>query len=374
MKLSFPGAAIGFLYSILAPLSSVFAAETSAPPANIEYVPVSQAWTLARHPTLPVLYVGCYGAPESKNLMTFRLNENGSILTNGQKVYDNYLSVNGTNAEFRYRILPRPVVLPKENVLVLACSPDSHGPYFAQTNNNECAVLALDGQGEATKLLKALRTSYTAREPLMAARADPLTQRLYLAYYVYFGWCELGTNGLPVSGQFVPISCPINQWYWQYVPAWQRFFTMAPAPGLNIFRTTSDGHTLDMLQYTTTLDGTPLSGNLQVSETFRKVYLLGLTPQKELTVFSLTQEGRLTGLPRYFSTGPASLIRFDFKAKKLYAIARDWMKVFALDKDGFPLAQPSLHSLACGVVNDGLVDENNGKLYMACTDPPKAKP
>src|ERR1051326_7474126 len=54
------------------------------------------------------------------------------------------------------RLLRRAGVLPKENVLVLSCSPDSHGPYFAQTNNNECAVLALDGQGEATKLLKAL--------------------------------------------------------------------------------------------------------------------------------------------------------------------------------------------------------------------------
>lgn len=367
------GVLLLFALAILHFPLSFLGAQTSAPPANVEFIVLGQANTLAKHPTLPVLYVGCYGYPEQKNLITFRLGDNGAVLTNTMKVCEDYFSVDGKNPEFMYRILPRPVVLPKENVLVLACTPNIPASFFAQTNNNECAVVALDEQGQPTKLLKAFRTSYTTIGiQLMGARADPTTRRLYLAYYVYFGWCELGADGLPVTREFVPMPVPINQWYWAYVPAWQRFFTMPPGPSLTILKPATDLRTPEFVQSIPTMPGSPLAGSLEVSESLRKIYILGSDPGRELGVYSLSKEGRLIGLPKTFSVGPAYILRADSQAKKLYAIANEWMKIFPLDVQGYPTGQPSVHSLACGVIRDALVDENTGKLYVACTEPPKA--
>jgi hypothetical protein len=64
-------------------------------------------------------------------------------------------------------------------------------------------------------------------------------------------------------------------------------------------------------------------------------------------------------------------MRVDSKAKKLYAFGTDWLRVYALDANGYPAGQPALHSLACGVIRDVLGDEATGKLYIACSDPPK---
>src|SRR5690242_16528294 len=93
------GAALGLLLSLLYLPSSIPAAETSAPPANVEYVPVPQACTLGKHPALPVLYVGCYGFPGQRNLITFQLGHDGSIATNTMKVCDDYFSVDGKKPE-----------------------------------------------------------------------------------------------------------------------------------------------------------------------------------------------------------------------------------------------------------------------------------
>jgi len=100
--------------------------------------------------------------------------------------------------------------------------------------------------------------------------------------------------------------------------------------------------------------------------------VLSSTPQHELAVYPLTERGTLAGLPRYFRLGGPTFVRYDFKARKLYALANEWMRVWSLDADGYPAGQSTLHALRCGVVRDALLDENTGKLYVACTEPPAA--
>src|ERR1043166_2317283 len=227
--------------SILSLPSSILASETSPPPANVEFVPCSAAYALTKHPTLPLLYLACYRAPESKNLATIRLNTDGSILTNSLKFWENYFSANGTNNDFGYRIATRPSVLPGENLLFLAAVPDYPAKFYGETNNNEFATVALDEQGQPAKLLKAFRGSDTALGQLIAIGCDPLTRRLLVAYYVYFGWYEIGADGVPVSRHFNPIQCPINQWYWVHRQEWDRYFIMPPGPSLTVLKLARDG-------------------------------------------------------------------------------------------------------------------------------------
>src|ERR1043166_2644319 len=230
------GIALGWILLGIGCVAPCSGAETSAPPANLEFLPLAQGVTLTKHPTLPVLYVGCYGFPEQKNLITFQLRADGTIISNSMKVCEDYFSVDGKKPDFIYRIVRRPAVFPKENVLILACTPNYHGPYFAGTNNNECAVVPLDEQAKPAKLLQSFRTSNSTKAGLMSMYGDPTTSRLYLAYYVSFGWCQLGGDGLPVTKEFVPVPCPINQWYITYFPDWLRFYTMPPGPGLYSFK------------------------------------------------------------------------------------------------------------------------------------------
>lgn len=350
-------------------------AVTSPPPAQVVFVPDPGATLLSKHPTLPLLYVVCNGVAESKNLETFRLNADGSIIADSKKVCDNYFTQDGKNPDLVYSLV-RPSVLPDKNILYLAAQPGYPAKYFAVTNNNEFAAVALDDQGQPSKLLRAFRLDNTAREPLMIdMRCEPTTRRLYIAYYVYFGWCALGNDGLPVSDKFNPISCPINQWYWAYIPEWKRFFTMPPGPSLNIFKLNADSAGMEFGQTIPTSPGTPLAGNLAVSEKNQRVYVLGALENKELSVYQLTKEGRLMSLPRECALGETLMMRFDFKNNLLYAFTKDGMlKTWALDSNGFPSGAPKLHSLSCGGVRDALVDEVTGKLYIACSQPPKANP
>src|SRR5664279_2383681 len=85
-------------------------AVNSLPPAQVVLVTNSFAATLTKHPTLPLLYLTANHAPESKNLITVRLNADGSLMADSQKAWPDYFTTNPTNANFRYSI-PRPVVV-----------------------------------------------------------------------------------------------------------------------------------------------------------------------------------------------------------------------------------------------------------------------
>src|ERR1041385_6575880 len=105
--------ALLFLCSVLTPQSSVLSQTvTSPPPAEIVFVPHPDGSFLTKHPTLPVLYLGCYIAPDAKNLATFQLNTDGTLNTNSIRAF-NYFSVNPTNVFYRYQV-QRPIVLAEE--------------------------------------------------------------------------------------------------------------------------------------------------------------------------------------------------------------------------------------------------------------------
>src|ERR1043166_8546465 len=126
----------------------------SPPPGQVVIVTNPRAYSLTKHPTLPVLYLTCSGAPESTNLITLRLNADGTLVRDSQRTWPDYLTTNPTNENFRYAI-PRPIVLAEERILYLASCPVDPPRYCADTNNNEVAVIGLDGQGQPGKLLKA---------------------------------------------------------------------------------------------------------------------------------------------------------------------------------------------------------------------------
>src|SRR5512134_2923227 len=90
---------------------------TSPTPANVVFVPSPYAYYLAKHPSLPVVYLSCTYAAESKNLVTYALNADGTANTNAMRGF-NYFSDNPTNEFWRYS-LQRPIVLPEERILYL---------------------------------------------------------------------------------------------------------------------------------------------------------------------------------------------------------------------------------------------------------------
>ena len=145
------------LIGLIASRDVVGQAVDAVPPVVL--VTNSYACTLTKHPTLPVLYLTANSAPESKNLITVRLNADGSLAADGQKAWPDYFTINPTNSSFRYSI-PRPVVVADEKILYLGAWP-ADSALFDVTNNNSVAAVSLDEQGQPVKLLKAFRTTHT---------------------------------------------------------------------------------------------------------------------------------------------------------------------------------------------------------------------
>lgn len=357
------GATIGLLWL---PEVSGQVAVTSLPPAQVLLVTNAYAFALTKHPTLPLLYLTGYGAPGSTNLITVRLNADGSLMADSQRAWPDYLTTNATNDNFRY-YMPRPVVLAEEKVLYLASCQFSPGPYYAETNNHEVAVVGLDDQGQPTKRLQGFRTGYTEMG-ISALGWDPAARRLFLSYNTYFGWCQMDKAGLPVSNQFHLLYYPNNFWYYVYAPEWQRFFGFHGNSALGIARLTADGSGCEFIQYATSGYGS--LGNIEVSRKFLKLYMLEGQENNKVRVYQLTHDGRLTGVPRFFPLAMATrAIRFDFKAGLLYALTEEGvLKIFRLDSDGYPAGSPQISQLPCRGVRDAVVDEATGKLYVACIE------
>lgn len=347
-------------------------AVTGAVPANVVLVPHPSSWSILKHPTLPALYLGCYAAPTNRNLITFRLNADGSLIPESKRVCDNYFVASGTNTEFNYRVY-RPSVDAGKNILYVMAGADSPTVGLANTNNNEIAVLSLDEQGQPTKVLKAFRTDYTSTQYLVGIHCDPTARRLYLTYWGSLGWCELNSDGLPVSAKCNLITYAATCWNWNYVPEWERLYVTYSGMSLRIFKLAGDGLIAEFMQGSTVCYGD--SGRIEVSTKFRKLYNLDLSAGQRLVIFPLTKEGRLTSVPRYVPLPGAVGFRCDFAANKLYAWTSDthW-KTYTLNAEGFPVGEPLVSALGCGVINDVFVDEKTGKVYVACTQPPAAKP
>lgn len=337
---------------------------TSPPPAEIVFVSNPYGYFLTKHPKLPMLYLGCYVAPEAKNLVTLQLAADGAVNTNSLRSF-NYFSENPTNELWRY-LVQKPIVLPEEKILYLAAVPSYHH-FFAHTNHQEIAAIALDDEGQPGKILRAIRTSHGEKE-IRGWQFEPTTRRLYMSYHSYFGWIPIGKDGLAESDKFNLLAAVQTCWQWVYVPAWQRFYARQTDSGLVVFKLTGDGSTPDLVQ----IVGGPYRGvnNLGLSQTFGKIYFLD-TLGSRLAIYQFNREGRLTGVPRFFPTGDASGVRCDFKSKRLYSWNnKSVLKSYPLDERGTPLDPPEIFPLHCGAIRDVLVDEASGKIYVACTEPP----
>jgi len=327
---------------------------TSPPPAELVFIPNPRGFTLSKHPTLPVLYVGCYIAAESRNLATYPLNPDGTVNTNGMRALD-YFSGNSTDSRDRYQIM-RPIVLPKEKILYLACTP-GYPQFFDNTNHQQIAAVALDDQGQPGKILKAFRTTHDEKE-VCGWQFDATTRRIYISYHAYFGWIGLDKNGLPVSDQFTYIPNLVNFWHWVYVPEWQRFFARQTGTSIAIFALNGGANATIFLQNIQV----PYSsyGNLQVCPNHHRLYSLDIAPNAQLALYKLTEDGRYTGIPRYFPMGDAIGMRINFKTNHLYAWnATAVMQIYALDEQGVPRGPPQISALRCGTILDMLFDESS---------------
>jgi hypothetical protein len=346
-------------------LDSLGQAVTSPPPANVMFVPNPYGYYFSRHPSLPVLYVGGYYAPESKNLITYPLNPDGTVNTNGMRSF-NFFTRTGTNDLERYS-LARPIVLPEERVLYLGVIPSAATYLTSDTNNQEIAAVSLDDAGQPVKVLKAIRTSHSEKE-IRGWEFDPSTRRLYLSFHTYFGWLPVNREGLPESDKFNLILYIQTCWQWAYLPEWKRFYARQTDSGVLVFKLAPDGTALEVVQY---LSGPYRGvGNLTVNPSLRRLYFLD-TSGGRLIIHRLAKDGRITGLPRSVPLGEAYGVRFDFKTKSLYAwYDKAILRRFSLDDNGDPVGHPQLHALNCGGIRDMLVDEATGKLYVLCTEPP----
>ena len=338
---------------------------TSAPPAQVCVVTNAYAFSIAKHPILPVLYLTGYGAPDSKNLTTVRLSADGSLANDSQQSWPDYFTTNPTNGNFLYYV-PRPIVRAEEKILYLAACPFYVAPYYAETNNHEIAIVGLDDQGLPSKLLKGFRTTYT-EQGIASLGWQPVARRLFVSYNTYFGWCQMDKAGLPISNEFHLLYAPNNFWYYVYNNEWQRFYGFHGNSSLGIAKLTADGSGSEFLQYA--ISGYGSLGNIELSRGLRKLYMLEGPENKQVRVYRLTGEGRLTGVPRLFPLGDATrLIRFDFKAGLLYAVTENGvMKIYRLDAEGYPTGSPQISQLPCIGVRDAIVDESTGRIYVAAT-------
>jgi len=343
---------------------------TSPPPANVVFVPNPYGYFLEKHPRLPVLYLGCYGAAESKNFATYPIGPDGGVNTNEVRAF-NYFNEQPTNDLFRYQVA-RPIVFPEERILYLAAVP-SYAQFFQHTNHQEIAAIALDDAGQPGKILKAIRTSHGEKE-IRGWQFDAVTRRLYMSYHSYFGWIPIAKDGLPESDRFTLLGAIQTCWQWTYVPAWRRFYARQTNGAFQLFKLAPDGQTTEYSQVVAYFHRG--GWNMDASERFRKVYILDTAENGHLVIYQLTPEGRFTSVPKFVPFGDAAGIRFDFKAGRLYAWNnKALLRIYALDEQGELKGAPQLHALNCGAIRDLLIDEAGGTIYVACTEaPPPTQP
>lgn len=348
-------------------LCAVVARSQDVIPSHAVFVPHPNAWRITKHPTLPVLYLACHSAPEMKNLVTFRLDDAGNVLTNTQREFPDYFTDDGSNST-NFHLVYNPVVLPTEKVLLLPAAPLYPAQYQVNSNAHHIAALALDDEGQPARKLASMRTTHT-EATITVTRYVPENRRWYIGYGSYWGWCAVGSDGVP-SPEFRMTSGPWNFWEFQYVPMWRRFYGVSAGTTLQVFRQAEDGQALEFIQSINNHTG--LYGAFALSPSLRKIYLANGPDYTTINAYSLDKEGRLLGLPRRFTTGAVSMMRVDSVTKRLYTFtAPGTVRAHALDADGFPTGETKVWPIHCGEVRDVFVDETRGRLYIACTAAPR---
>jgi hypothetical protein len=319
-----------------------------------------QAFRLTKHPTLPVLYLGCAYAPESRNLVTYRLHPDGSLVANSQRAHPDFLTDDPHKPAPEYRLL-RPIVLAEEKVLLLAARPYDGARYNVASNARHLAAVSLDDEGQPLRALRTFRTTYD-KSTIFTMHYDPSRRRLYLTYADgRFGWCDVGKDGVP-SNPFHAVPATEQFYYYAFSPVWQRFYVAGK--GVGIFQLRTDGQKLEFAQ--SAAGGQGSLGNIELNATMRKLYVLDGPSNDTVTIYPLTPEGRLTGVPRRSRIGKTDMLRFDFKAQRLYSLTTDGvLRSFSMDADGCPTTAPRVSRLSLRLVRDAVVDENTGRVYVA---------
>lgn len=342
-------------------------APSSSLPPQAVHVPYPYAWRITRHPALPVLYLGCNGAPGQKNLITFQLDARGNVLTNTLREFTDFFTDDGNNPTNVYSVLD-PIVLPEEKVLLLASTPANAPLYSLNSNAHHVAAVALDADGQPAKKLASFRTTHMEGS-ISVTRYLAGEKRLYISYGSYWGWCPVGADGVP-SPEFRMLPAPYNFWQFEFVPRWNRFYGVSAGNTLMMFRVATDGQNLEFMQ--TIINRSVSFGSFAISPSLQKIYLANGPDYTTINVYSLDKEGRLLGLPRRFPTGYVYMMRVDSTAKRLYTFtAAGTIRSHGLDANGFPTGEPTVWPIDCGSVRDIFVDEPSGRLYIACTAAPK---
>jgi hypothetical protein len=360
--------AILSLACLLAGLVSIEAA-TASSPAELAFVIHPRGITLTKHPAKPILYMTCTAAQESRNLVSLQLDANGHVLTNSARSF-NFFDSDPTNQPYQHAIA-RPALLAEEGILYLAVQPD-YPAYLANTNHGEIAAVGLDADGQPTKVLRAFRTSRTG-QGLRTLQWEPTTHRLFVSYNLHFGWLGVGKDGLPEKETHHAVDGVYECWNWVFVPAWQRFYARQTRSnaGLTLFKLSANGLSSEWVQNA----GIHSRGDyhVAVSPEFRRAYYLDRGTACRLISFQLTEEGRLTGVPRYHDLHDAIGIRFDFARQRLYAWSADAiLRTYSLNDQGMPVADPLVSALGCGEIRDLIVDRGSGRIYVLGTQPTSA--
>jgi hypothetical protein len=362
-----PRALLFFAFFIVLSLP-LQAASTPQPPA-IAFVIHHRGITLTKHPAKPILYMTCAAALESKNLVSLQLDANGNVLKNTAQSF-NFFDSNPTNQPFQHALV-RPALLTKEGILYLAVQPD-YPAYLANTKHQEIAAIALDVDGQPTEVRRAFRTSRTG-QGLRTLQWEPTTRRLFVSYNLHFGWLGVGKDGLPEKETHHAVDGVYECWNWVFEPVWQRFYARQTRSnaGLTLFKLSANGLSSEWAQNA----GIHSRGDyhVAVSPEFRRAYYLDRGTSSRLASFQLTEEGRLTGVPRYHALHDAIGMRFDFARQRLYAWSPDAiLRTYSLNDRGLPVGDPGVQALGCGEIRDLIVDAGSGRIYVLGTQPSSA--
>jgi len=356
------------LFAVLAVGAAAQIATNTTPPSHVRFVPHTYANRLAKHPTLPVLYLGLGCAPDSKNLVTFGLDAGGNVLTNTMQTFNDFFTDDGKNPTNQHYVL-RPVVLPEQRLLYLAAAPASPHLYHYNSNAHHIAVVRLDERGQPANLLKAFRTTHTEAS-IVVMQYEPTARRLYLSFHTYWGWCATDEAGMPSREFYLVPTVPYNLWEYTFVPTWKRFIGVHQDAYLCSLRLTADG---TRPEHTQALLGSPGPfGRFDVSAELGKVYIVSGPGHATLSIYSLNQQGGFTGVPRRLPLGETHFLRLDTKSRRLYSFHQNGIiRILPLDAGGYPSGSSEVFQVSCGAIRDVFLNEESGKLYVACTEPLK---
>lgn len=336
-------------------------------PNNVVIVPVPRAHSLAVHPSKPVLYVGRENSTEGRNLVTFKLDDNGRIVEGSRREHaDGLIEKEGPlPRELLYQVSALAVhpVLPR---LYLGSIPEKGSVFWADKSTFSMAVLELDEDGLPAKKTQSIRFPRRTNQ-LNFLATNPEGSLLYLSHRS--GWLEgmvVREEGDPTLPPF-QIKPPMKITFWTHVPQWQRYYAIDRGSQRTIISFSADGRSCPTIQHATTIARS--TGGLAVSTKFRKLYASDAVPGK-LGVYSLTRDGGFTSVPKYLRMDAGRFLFVDDARNEMIVVAaRSGLTVYPLDEEGYPRTEPKKFVHDTGGVYQAMFSPRMGVLYLVCAAP-----